>query len=412
MYNQKMQKVRYGRYGGSALALALLAAAYPTTAAAQEIASGEVADTDASGRDEIVVTARKRDERLQDVPIAVSAATGEMLERMNITDVTRLDSITPGLNVSQAAGFVSYFLRGVGSSTTIPGVENAIATYVDGVYVARPTSALQQLQNIDRVEVLRGPQGTLFGRNATGGLINIITKKPSDRFIAKAALSYGNADTIEGSAYMSGGIAEGVSVGLSAAGRYQGDGYGRNLIDGSDAYDSRYLNVRGQLRIEASPTLEALLSAYFSDTRTTASQANSVAPGSIPATAVGGLLLDGTPVGPARYSTEPRTGYYNHLGFIRIQDYGASLTLTKDWDNISLTSISAWSKSRGFFDNTDFDLTDAIGWAVAINPQGVNTANPTLNFASNYEFPYFYSQELRLGSTGGAPFQWTLRPRQ
>tara|TARA_R110002124_G_scaffold270207_1_gene438548 strand:+ start:11272 stop:13608 length:2337 start_codon:yes stop_codon:yes gene_type:complete len=384
------------------VALAISAPAF-----AQETSEIPSADQEVDVSNIIVVTARKREESLQDVPIAITAITGDSLEQMGIDNVTELDSITPGLTISQNVGFVSYFLRGVGSSTTIPGVENAVATYVDGVYVARPTGALQQLQNIERVEVLRGPQGTLFGRNATGGLVNIITRQPSSEFEGSARVSYGNASTFEGSLYLTGPLAEGVSAAISVAGRKQSDGYGTNLRDGSDLYTTDYANVRAQLKFELSPSLNVLLSGHFLELDSTVPGSGSIARGARPATANGGTLTDGTIVGPARFTTNPRQNYSNNEPIYRLRDYGASLTLTQDWENVSLTAITAWNRSVGYI-ATDFDLTDAAGWSQAFNPQGVPTANPTSAFSVTYEFPYFVSQELRLTSTDDGPFQWQI----
>lgn len=390
-----------------------LAVMAPSIAAAQQLPDDDRKAPSAADAD-IVVTARKRDERLQDVPIAITAATGEKLEQLGITDVTELSSITPGLNTGVGVGFVTYFLRGVGSGATIPGVENSVATYIDGVYIARPTSALQQLQNLERVEVLRGPQGTLFGRNATGGLINIITKKPSNQFEGSLRFNYANKQVIEGSGYVSVPFSDFAAASISVAARHQGEGYGRNLLLGTDLYASNYINVRGQLKIQATDSLTLLLAGYYNFTDNSVSAAYSIPAGARPTTANGGTLVGGAPVGPARFTTEPRKSFSNDPAIEKLRDYGASLTITQEWDSIELTSITAWNRSIGSV-SSDFDLTDAKGWSSAFagpgavnNPTGAPTVNPTSGFLATYKFPYFISQELRLGSTGDNKFDWVV----
>jgi iron complex outermembrane receptor protein len=129
--------------------------------------------------EEIVVTAQKRQENMQDVPIAVTAISGDALEKAGVTDTFDLKAVAPSLNFSTAVGgFGLPRIRGVGSTGTGPGIENPVATYIDGVYIGSSTGALTSLNDIEQVAVLKGPQGTLFGRNATGGLIQITTKKP------------------------------------------------------------------------------------------------------------------------------------------------------------------------------------------------------------------------------------------
>src|SRR5258706_7782233 len=117
---------------------------------------------------EIVGTAQRRSERLQDVPVSVTAATAERLTAVGIQSSQDLSLITPGLSIPQTSGYTQPHIRGVGTTSNGPGVENPVATYIDGVYIASAPSSLLTLNNIDRLEALKGPQGTLFGRNSTG----------------------------------------------------------------------------------------------------------------------------------------------------------------------------------------------------------------------------------------------------
>src|ERR1700730_3432421 len=148
-----------------------------------------------TGLEEIVVTAQRREENIQRVPIAVSAATAEQLRSAGITDTSQLAEVVPGLDFTYTAGSTEVRIRGVGTTGFGPGIENPTAVYLDGVYLAGQAGSLFSLANVERVEVLKGPQGTLFGRNATGGLVQIITPDPKFQTEGMARVTYGNYQT-------------------------------------------------------------------------------------------------------------------------------------------------------------------------------------------------------------------------
>src|SRR6266481_1001894 len=150
------------------------------SATAQSSTPADSSSETNQGLAEIVVTAQKRSENLQRVPISVSVATSDQLAAINATDVQDLKRVVPGVDIQLTSGYISPFLRGVGSRAFGAGVENPIAIYVDGVYYASAASSLFLFNNIADVEVLKGPQGTLFGRNATAGLIQVTTRDPTD----------------------------------------------------------------------------------------------------------------------------------------------------------------------------------------------------------------------------------------
>jgi|GEM_PF-5636294 len=207
----------------------------PFNAAAQnmpdvplEIANEREAATPADGQlAEIVVTAQRRQERLQRVPLSITALDGETLQQQGFTNSDQIALVTPGLTLNSGGGFPQPFLRGVGSDRTANS-EPSVATYIDGVYVALSAGSAQELYDIDRVEVLRGPQGTLYGRNATGGAINILTKRPSNRFLARMAGTAGSHDLFSGNAYLSGPVGStlAASLAFSAMGR---DSFAKNI---------------------------------------------------------------------------------------------------------------------------------------------------------------------------------------
>lgn len=142
--------------------------------------------------EEIVVTAQKREENIKDVPIAITAFSADKLDALGIDSVEDLDRITPGLTITNAAGFNVAFLRGVGTDAFLPGADSSVPFYIDGVPLVGGQGSTDQLGRVTRVEVLKGPQGTLFGRNATGGAINIVTPDPGDEFAADVNAEVGN----------------------------------------------------------------------------------------------------------------------------------------------------------------------------------------------------------------------------
>jgi iron complex outermembrane recepter protein len=183
---------------------------------------------------EVVVTAQRRSERIQDVPITVAAVSAETMRAEGVNNIKDLTTVVPGLQIGDAVGFATPHLRGVGSTTLAPGVESPIAIYVDGVYYASTTSSLFDFVDVDNVEVLKGPQGTLFGRNATGGLIQVTTRTPTQATRIDADISYGNYQSARADLYVSGGILANLAASLSVQASGAGEGYGRNLLTGDE----------------------------------------------------------------------------------------------------------------------------------------------------------------------------------
>src|SRR5258706_11139914 len=167
-----------------ALGCSLAALCWPATAEAQVQPQAQVqprspAPDDSATVGEIIITAQRRAEPLQDVPIAVAAVTDEQLIRQGISGTLDLGRAVRSLTITNFGGYALPRIRGVGNNVFGPGYEGGVATYVDGVYIGSAPASLFSLNNIERIEVLKGPQGTLFGRNATGGLIQVISREPS-----------------------------------------------------------------------------------------------------------------------------------------------------------------------------------------------------------------------------------------
>jgi len=213
--------------------------------------------------EEIIVTAQKRATNLQETAAAISVADGEDLREQQVTSIEGLAQTLPSVNFGQTTGNARIAIRGIGFDNTTVGNEGRVAYHVDGVYVARPAATLAGFYDIERVEVLRGPQGALYGRNATGGAINVISRAPGDRMNGYFDATYGNYDLKK----LEGAFGGPVSDILSARFSFQAidrDGYGKNLTNGRDVDDQSTIAVRGQLRFEPSDTFDLTLSAdYF-----------------------------------------------------------------------------------------------------------------------------------------------------
>ena len=189
-------------------------------AAAQEAVAPQAADQAADTNDaEIIVTATRRASPLSDVPIAVSAVGAQAMQNSGASDIRTLNQLAPSLLVSSTGSEAnaSARIRGIGTVGDNPGLESSVAVFIDGVYRSRTGAGLNELGEIERVEVLRGPQGTLFGRNASAGLINIISKAPEETFHAKGEVTYGNYDYFRIDGSVTGPITQSIAAKLDAS---------------------------------------------------------------------------------------------------------------------------------------------------------------------------------------------------
>ncbi|MBS3962685.1 MAG: TonB-dependent receptor [Sandarakinorhabdus sp.] len=242
----------------SALALATF---LPNAAIAQEAALAAAPETG-----DIIVTATRRAEALSDVPIAISAISSEQLSNSGATDIRALNQLAPSLLVSGATSESNFAarIRGIGTVGENPGLESSVALFIDGVYRSRTGTGLSDLGEIERIEVLRGPQGTLFGRNASAGLINVITRKPQYENSGWAAGTYGNYNQVR----LEGGVNVEIAPGTMAA-KLDGlwtkrDGFVEEIISGREFNDRDRWMLRGQFLWEPSPDVALRLIADYS----------------------------------------------------------------------------------------------------------------------------------------------------
>jgi iron complex outermembrane receptor protein len=322
------------------------------------------------GLAEVVVTAQRRAENLQDVPISVTALTADDLLEQGVRDIYGLKSLTPNFDVSHANGLVKIFIRGIGKTLDNSGGEGSVALHQDGVIIAYPSVQSTAFYDIERIEVLRGPQGTLYGRNATGGAVNIVTRGPTEDFKFDARLNLGNYSAKEGEIGMGGTLVKDRLQGRLAVYGIDRDGFGTNIFDGSDIDDRKEFAVRGKLKFLATDNLTAELQMDYWDADDAASVVHTFG------SAFGVLhgVADGGRAAPnfrdiASDAVESRD----------VKTYGYALNLEyKMSDAWTFRSLTGYRDTDGV-KRSQYDGTDAPGW-------------PSTNVESGHHF----SQELQL----------------
>jgi len=212
--------------------------------------------------EEVVVTARKREETLQDISAAVSVVSGDMLRDKVVTDVRDLQNLIPSLNVGEAIGIMKLNMRGLSNSTVVRGEDSEVVLHVDGAVISRAEAQGSAFFDLDRIEVLRGPQGTLYGRNSTGGTVNLITAKPTEELSGYLNGTVGNYSLKKFEGAIAGPIAERV-LGRIALMGVDRDGYAKNLATGKDFLDERRWATRAHLQFNMTDDVTFLLTGEY-----------------------------------------------------------------------------------------------------------------------------------------------------
>ena len=363
----------------SALMTALFAA---LPAYAQNIPAA--ASDDVTNDGEIIVTAQKREERLRDVPLAVSAVTGNALLLQQITTVTDLRLISPSLNFTPSANArgEGFAIRGVGTAIFSDTVEQSVGVVVDGVVLGRSGQATGDLLDIERVEILRGPQGMLFGKNASAGLISISTRRPQlDETSLEVRGSYATLDEIKFSGVANLPIGDIAALRI-AGGSQTADGTIFNRRLGVDINNRDEQNVRAKLLVEPSSELSILISGDWQKRR---SRCCAWTARTAPATTPFGALNAAAGVIPSVGNREIAAGV---PFFQNVDAWGTSGQLDYDLGFASLTSITAYRR----WENTDNNDPDLL----PVNILDINTGVSKLRQ---------FSQEIRLTSPAG-PVEW------
>jgi outer membrane receptor protein involved in Fe transport len=339
----------------------------------------DAAPASSGALEEIVVTAQRRSERAQDVPLTVSAFSAEQLESSGIANIQDLKLVEPGLSVGNQVGFAFIHLRGVGSTAIGPGIENPVAIYVDGVYYASTSSSLFNFIDVQSVEVLKGPQGTLFGRNATGGLIQITTREPTQETRLDADVGVANYQTAKGDLYLAGGVTGNLAADVALQVTGMGEGYGRNFYNGKEVYRD---DMDGAVRSKWvwTPLDATKLTATFDYSKQRNSDTtNVIAPGA--------TNLPFLPLAPA--SSSPWDIDQNIQPLFDNENGGASVRLDQDAGFAKLMDIVAYRQSA-----------TSIHWDLDYSPEPFEAG--LLHTDENQ-----FSEEFQLASKPDEPVRWT-----
>jgi iron complex outermembrane recepter protein len=292
------------------------------------------------GLDEIVVTAQKRDERISDAPLAVAAIGGEDIARQRILSATDLSGLAPGVFVGSQNGMARINIRGVGLAIQSNGADSSSTFNIDGVVVSRPSAQLGAFFDLERVEVLRGPQGTLYGRNATGGSVNIITRQPSDQMGGYLNAGYGNFNQIELSGAVTGPVSSDGHLSARLAAQYvKRDGFGRNRFLNQDINNEDRISMRGSIAFKRDERFAAVLTLDYS--REDDGNHAAVSFGPLP-----GFTLAGVAFG-FQTLKDPYDIVSNVPALNRRSNFGATASLSFEAsDLVTLTSITGYRDFR------------------------------------------------------------------
>jgi iron complex outermembrane recepter protein len=324
---------------------------------------------------EVIVTAQRRSESLQSVPIAVTAMSADEAANLGITDTASLVQTVPGLTFTKLGIGAIPFIRGVGTNNVAVNNESSVAMYIDGIYQPYNVGNFFSFNNIQRVEVLKGPQGTLFGRNATGGVIQIVTRDPTQDPVADLSFGYGNYDTQTGSVYLSGGVTQNLAADLAVIAEDQRDGWGINLNTGEQQYWEQYIQTRSKWVLTMGDNTTAKLIADYTSMK--GSGDNRQQPEGVTG-------IDGNPnyAGPYNTDQNPESQYY--------KGGGLALQIDSDFGNFDFVSITSGRKANSYYrsdqDATPINLVDGQ----------VHTSYSNM------------TQEFQLLSAKKSPFQWVV----
>lgn len=392
--------IRFCRNGASTITVAaMLLACGAGTAVAQDTAAGD----NEQGIQDIIVTAQKRGQSGQDVGITLSVVTGDALAQRGATSVTEITTMVPNVQANYGAGQVAFNVRGIGTNEFSANLDSPVALNLDEIYLSKTFMSGLLLFDIDRVEALKGPQGTLFGRNATGGAINFFTRKPTETLSVGATASYDNYETIRTEAYVSGPLTDTISARVSGMWVDQGKGWYRNTTLGRRETFEKKWALRGQLQWKGDATTALL-------TISTGRQTGELIPYEGVGVFTPASLAAGTPVfcpeylaGQATGATancvrgtdggypgdnDPYTSTNNRPHTVRNKSFGTTLRIEHDLGSSTLTSVTAYQTfTRDQHEDSDGTPIDVLD---------VDYYNRIRQF----------NQELRLSSNGGGRWNY------
>ncbi len=302
----------------------------------------------------IIVTATKRETTLQDIPVAVTVTSGETIERAQIRDLNDLQSLVPSLKVGQrqSSANTNFFIRGFGNGANNAGIEPSVGVFIDNVYRSRTASQIADLPDVQRIEVLRGPQSTLFGKNASAGVVSIVTQEPQFELGGNIEASYGNYDAVVVKGVVTGPLTD--TLAASFTGAYnRRNGIYRDFGTGNSANERDRWFARGQLLWEPGDRTKVRLIADYGRIDEACCAAVSV----LHSDATGAIRAVGGDVN----NPDERFDKFIFSNFDSINDiknYGFSAQVDHDLGDFTLTSITAW-RDTDAFTNQDADFSSA-----------------------------------------------------
>lgn len=346
----------------------------------------------------IIVTASKRAQTLQDTPIAVSVTSGETIERAQIRDVLDLQTVVPSLRVEQqqSSSSTTFFIRGFGNGSNNLGIEPSVGVFVDGVFRSRSAGALSDLNMVERIEVLSGPQSTLFGKNASAGVISVVTKEPQFEWGGTAEVSAGNFDAFVIRGEVTGPLAE--TVAFSLDGSYnRRDGYAEIVNLDQDLSDRNRYSARGQLLFEPTPDLKIRAIADYSRIDEVCCHVS---------TLIAGPTADAIRGAGGDFSTDffGYDAFLNRAPRNEVDNYGASIQADWNIGNLTVTSITAYRELKNFQDqDVDFTSADMVS---ELRDQRANTFTQEVRIASDFDGPFnfllggfYFDESIKQNST-------------
>lgn len=364
----------------SCAVMALAGMGWTAPVLAQDQPAGEAAAANnPAALEEIIVTAQKRSQNIQQVPIVVNSISADAAAIRGIEATTDLPQIAPGLLFNRGSNASLVFMRGVGGGYASAGQENPVAIYVDDVYVYSIYGNMFDLAGIDRVEVLSGPQGTLFGRNALGGVVQVITKEPKHTPSVDAKVSYGNYETVRADLYATSGLTENLAGDIAIHFADQGKGYGTNLTTGDDVFWTKDFSARSKLLWSMADATSLQLTVLYDKFRSDQGLSSRLIPGSIG--------RDGVTTAPADFYDVTQ----NLQNASRNTQWQSNVRFLHDFGGVSLKNVVAYvnNKTRNTFDN---DNTPSI-----INEQPLN-----------HQYAKTWTEELQLSSDNKQGLNWII----
>lgn len=342
-------------------------------------------DDSTNDTQDIIVTATKREQTLLDTPVAVTVTGGETIRQAQIRDLRDLQSVVPSLRVNQlqSSANTNFIIRGFGNGANNAGIEPSVGVFIDGVYRSRSAAQIADLPNLKRVEVLRGPQSTLFGKNASAGIISIITAEPGfNGYSGAVEATYGNYNQVVLKGDINGPISD--TLAFSLAGNYnRRDGYAYDLKQRKDVNDRDRYGVRGQLLFQPNADLKFRLIGDYDKIDENCCVAGNLING--PTGAIVQALTAGQGIDPQNIFSYRI--YNNFLSSNRIENYGTSLQGDYNLGNLALTSITAYREIKADT-NQDSDFTGADLIGRNAQQLGIHTFTQELRLASDFDGPF------------------------